>query len=397
MAGLGGVQSVWLQGRAAGFERARHANEAALCGVQSIAEPVDRSLWSERVDRRAVGPNHRPMREAPLMLWRVGLGVAVGVGLALAPAATAQDQPLGDPPAQAATAAELLAALQAMGVALPEGIAVGEDGSVSLPSQPGQQGTGAMVPVGGAEAAPVPPTPQPTPGPTPDPEPEPEPKPEPKPEWKQRIEASFSLNEGNTESSDFRGMYRATRKREIDKLVFKAAYYRQTDNGETSEDRFMAEGNYDRDIPDTRWLWFVNGRYEWDKFESWDHRVGLSAGLGYRAIDRENMELILRAGGGFTREFGSDRDEFIPEGLFGYDFEWELNDRQGLESTFRYYPDLSELGEFRTVTTLGWKYALDVKKGLDLNAGLLHEYQSDVDPGIDESDLRLYAGVGFDF
>lgn len=311
-------------------------------------------------------------------VWAVGALVA----MACVQGAWGQDVPV-----RASTAAEMLETLRAMGVELPDGLVVGEDGTVVIPSKgapdemvPATQ-AGAVVAAGAASES----------------EASPEPEPEPKPKWKQRAEFAFSLNDGNTESSNLRLEYKAIREAEIDKLTFDAAYYRQTDQGSTSENRLRAEGNYDRDIPETRWLWFVNGRYEWDQFESWDHRVGLSGGVGYRAIDREDIELILRAGVGFTREFGSDRNELIPEGLFGYDFRWDLDDRQGLESTFRYYPDLSDLGEFRTVTTLGWHYALDIKDGLELTAGLLHEYQSEVDAGIEQSDLRLYAGVGFDF
>ncbi len=320
----------------------------------------------------------------------VGLSIGLAAGVASEARAQAQMQPAaGAAPAPdtAMTAAELLAALQAMGVELPEGVAVAEDGSVRLPAASAE--AAAMAPAvneAAAQAAAAATEPAAE-----------EDLPELDPEWKQRIEIAFSLDDGNTESTNLRAAYRADRERDFDKLSFRAAYRNETDDGSTTKNEFQATGTYDRDIADTPWLWFVNGRYEWDQFESWDHRVGLTAGLGYRLIDREDMELILRAGGGFTREFGSGRNELIPEGLLGYDFQWDLDDRQGIESTFRYYPDLSELGEFRTVTTLGWRYALDVKDGLNLTAGLEHEYQSDVDPGVEESDLSLFAGLGLDF
>ncbi|MCB1280297.1 MAG: DUF481 domain-containing protein, partial [Salinibacterium sp.] len=286
---------------------------------------------------------------------------SVGVLVVLAGTSVAMGQ---QSPAKVSTAAEMLQALKAMGVEIPEGVVAGEDGTVVLPAAGTMTSAGGVTPAATpAEPALAAETPQ---APA-------EEAPEEIPEeslWEQRVEASFTLKDGNTESSDLRALYRATRETDIDKFKFKAAYYHQTDDGQTSENRFVSEANYDHDIPDTRWLWFINGRYEWDQFEGWDHRVGLTGGFGYRAIDRENMELILRAGAGFSKEFGSDRDEIIPEGLLGYDFEWDVSERQAIESTFRYYPDLSDLAEFRTVTTLGWKYALDVKKGLDFNAGL---------------------------
>ncbi len=312
-------------------------------------------------------------------LWAVGVLVA----LCCTPMAAGQDEPS----ARATTAAEMLEALRAMGVELPEGLVAGEDGTVVIPTkgEPNEVVPAMQVPVVVPVEA------------TPDPDPEPAPESKPKPKWKQRAEVALSLNEGNTQTEQMRLVYKATRTTKIDKLVFSGAYYRRTSRGRTSQNRLLAQGNYDRDIPGTRWLWFVNGRYEWDRFQSWDYRTGLSAGVGYRAIDRDDMELILRVGGGFTREFGSDREEVIPEVLLGYDFEWDMSDRHGIESTHRYFPDLDELGEFRTVTTLEWHYALDIMDGLKLSAGLLHEYQSEVASGIEQSDLRLYSGVRFDF
>jgi putative salt-induced outer membrane protein YdiY len=300
---------------------------------------------------------------------------------------------------QVRTAAEMLEALRAMGVELPEGLVVGEDGSVLV--SPGAPDAGVMVPAG--ETPPPPPPPPPPVGGEAGAmvvdavEEELEEAPEAVRLWKQRAEFSIALTDGDNETMNLRGAYTAVRDTDHDELRLRTTYIYETESEETTEHRFIAQANYDRDIADTRWLWFVGGRYDWSQTSSFRHRVSLNAGLGYRLIQRENMELILRAGGGVTREYGSNRNDLIPEGLLGADFRWDVSDRQGIESTFRYFPDLSELGEYRTETTLGWRYALDVRDGLSLTAGLLHEYDSVVDPGNERSNLRLFAGVGLDF
>lgn len=300
---------------------------------------------------------------------------------------------------RAQTAAELLSALRDRGVALPDGLVINEDGSVVMPVVASQASGGT-----GTDAAGVPspetvvaqPVEQVAAAPDAEPEPDPEPV-EPAPKWKQRAEFAYTLNEGNTESSSLRGAYRTKRETEHDKLTIGSVYYRQTEREETTDHKFNAQVNYDRDIAESRWLWFANGRYDWDQFQSWRHRIGGTGGFGYRLIERDTMELILRAGAGGVKEFGSSRNEFIPEGLAGFDFNWDISERQGIESTFRYYPELAEWGEFRTETTAGWRYALDMKDGLDLTAGLLHEYESEVDEGVEQSDLRLFVGIGLDF
>jgi putative salt-induced outer membrane protein YdiY len=322
---------------------------------------------------------------------------AFGVVLAVAslvPAVCAQESTQ-----KAQTAAEMLSALRDRGVVLPDGMVINEDGSVVLPSQEPVADAAAAVPAEGAAAVaatqaaaeplsepaePEPPVAEPEAG-------------KPAPKWKQRAEFAYTLNEGNTESSSLRGAYRTQRETDHDQLTIRSVYNRQTEREETTEHRFNVQVNYDRDIAESRWLWFANGRYDWDEFQSWEHRVGGTGGFGYRLIRRDTMQLILRAGAGGVREFGSSRNEFIPEGLAGVDFNWDISERQGIESTFRYFPELAEWGEFRTETTAGWRYALDMKDGLDLTAGLLHEYESEVDEGVEQSDLRLFVGVGLDF
>lgn len=288
----------------------------------------------------------------------------------------------------ARSAAELLAELRARGVALPDGLSIAEDGSVVLPLPAAGEMTPA-VPATPAQAGTT--TGQLADGPAPQPESD------PAVEWKNRAEVSFGLSDGNTESTDLRLAYVGVRETEVDKLRLDGSYYFQKDEDETRENEATAGFLYDHDIGTSRWLWFADGRWDWDEFESWDHRVGGHVGLGYKLIDRDDLRVVLRAGAGAVREFGGERDEWIPEALAGADVDWEISERHALEASFRYLPDLDEGGEFRTLTDVGWVMGLDVEKGLSLTAGLAHEYQSQVDAGVEESDLKLYAGLGLDF
>lgn len=294
----------------------------------------------------------------------------------------------------ARSAAELLAELRARGVPLPEGLALGEDGSVRLPAAPPASGVAADAPGVPANSAEADGGAEPIGGAGPGASDEP---PAPQVQWKNRAELSFGLSNGNTESSDLRLGYVGSRTTDVDKLRLDSAYYFQKDEARTQENEATAGFLYDRDIGASRWLWFADGRWDWDEFESWDHRVGGHAGVGYKLLDRDDLLLVMRAGAGAVREFGGARDEWIPEALVGADLDWRISERQSLEASFRYLPDLAEGGEFRTITTAGWVMRLDVEKGLSFTAGLAHEHQSRVDPGVEQDDLKLYAGVGLDF
>ncbi|MEM0983496.1 MAG: DUF481 domain-containing protein [Planctomycetota bacterium] len=318
---------------------------------------------------------------------------------ALASLALAQQaQPAPQP---ARTAAELLERLRAAGVELPEGVTVNDDGTVSVPvptppeqaqpdqAQPQQAAppTTGTPPADAAEGLPAADAPAVA-------------APAPKPvDWNRRLEASLNYAEGNSENLSFRFAGRAKRTSERSELTLNAQYFYATADGEETDDSLFVTALYDYSFAKyPRLLTFVEFRYDYDEFESFLHRTALSGGLGYKIIDREKLSLIGRGGITMTREFGSSRNEIIPEALAGFDLDWQLTERQELNISHRTFFDLLEGGEFRSLTIAGWTLALDeLGDGFNLNVGIQHEYQSEVDPGFDRNDIQLFAGVGWDF
>jgi len=119
--------------------------------------------------------------------------------------------------------------------------------------------------------------------------------------------------------------------------------------------------------------------------------------VGYDLITEDDLTLTLRGGLGGSREWGSDNEDIRPEALLGADLAWQISDAQDLTADTTIFPDLEEFGEFRTVSNLGFSWKLAETSNVALSAGLQHEYQSQVDPGTKHNDLRLYAGLQFDF
>ena len=123
----------------------------------------------------------------------------------------------------------------------------------------------------------------------------------------------------------------------------------------------------------------------------------MNAGIGYELIKREKLQLTLRVGISAYQEYGSRRNEIVPEALFGADFNWDYADNQSFFATTRIYPNLLDGGDFRTYSTAGWKLDINKDDGLSFSINAIHEYISDVDPGIEKSDLQLFAGLTYDF
>lgn len=49
--------------------------------------------------------------------------------------------------------------------------------------------------------------------------------------------------------------------------------------------------------------------------------------------------------------------------------------------------------DFRARASLYWRLVVSREAKLSLLLGLLNEYQSIVDPGVDRNDLRMFAGL----
>ena len=319
--------------------------------------------------------------------------ISIAILLLSGHAALAQ-QAETDPPS-AKTAAELADALRAAGVELPEGFVVRDDGSVALPQPPADPAPQEEAQAPPPEAAPEPTGEAITPGQADGAPPEPT---KPAVEWDNKIDLAAGLTDGNTETASVRAGYEAVRKAVGSELTLDASYAFSSNNGDPDQNEAEAGVNHDWLFEESRWIAFLGGRLEWDQFNSFRYRVSSSGGGGYKLIDNETFTFTPRFGLGFSREFGSDQDEIIPEGLLGADFAWQIASNQSFESRFRYFPALQDLGEFRTRTTASWRLDLDdVNDGLGLSAGLQHEHQSEVDEDSDQNDISVFAGVTWDF
>ncbi|NOG54032.1 MAG: DUF481 domain-containing protein [Planctomycetes bacterium] len=221
--------------------------------------------------------------------------------------------------------------------------------------------------------------------------------PEPASEWKSRFEVGFGSSTGNTDAQDFFAKIASKRKRDDSILKLDASYFYGANNGDRNKNKFTTGITHDWLVPESKWFYFAQGRYDYDEFQSWDQRVSGAGGVGYELIERDDLTLSLRAGAGVVKEIGSKRNQLIPEGLLGGEVGWQVNDRQRIEADTFVYPDFDEMGEFRAVSTALWSYSINDKRNLSLNFGLLNEYQSKVDAGIKHNDLKVYGGLGFDF
>ena len=221
--------------------------------------------------------------------------------------------------------------------------------------------------------------------------------PEPPKEWTFKFTLAGAAATGNSESANLATIFTATRETPEIRTVLDSGFFYASSDSVTSSTRFTAGARNDWLNPESKWFYFADARYDFDDYQSWDHRATGHVGIGYRLITPPPLILNARAGIGLIKEWGSENDDIRPEGLLGLDGEWAISEKQSLKFDSTVFPDLSDVGEFRWVNNVGWSLLVDEKNKLSLTAGLQHEYQSQVDLDRKKNDLRVFAGVDWEF
>lgn len=87
----------------------------------------------------------------------------------------------------------------------------------------------------------------------------------------------------------------------------------------------------------------------------------------------------------------------MAEALLGLETEWLPAERQKVSAYTTFYPNLSDTGEFRSLSGVDWSLLISDGLGLSLNLGAQDEYESKVAPGIKKNDLLYRAALLYDF
>lgn len=151
-------------------------------------------------------------------------------------------------------------------------------------------------------------------------------------------------------------------------------------------------------LTEGKWRYFAEGKYEYDEFQAWDHRVSGAVGVGYEFIKDDKQTLLGRAGFGGSYEIGDMADEeFIPEGLLGLDWTYNWTENTTVVASTTYYPSFDDFGEFRWNSNAGIEVVMDADSGMTLNAGVEHRHDSMPGDGQRPNDLEYYMGLGWSF
>jgi putative salt-induced outer membrane protein YdiY len=209
--------------------------------------------------------------------------------------------------------------------------------------------------------------------------------------WKGSFELGLDGTEGNSQTLNFRFGFDAKRTTPGNVLKFGLDYRRNTTEEEETAHRAFLDWRAERLFHESPWTCFVHGTVDYDEFKKLDTRVAADLGLGYELIETDSTSLVAQLGGGFSHEIGSPNEHYVPEAVFGLDFEHQLTRRQQLACAVQYTPDVTDFGEFRLTARAGWELLIDQEMNLSLKLSVLNRYDSTPD-GVKPNDLD-YAAV----
>jgi putative salt-induced outer membrane protein YdiY len=256
----------------------------------------------------------------------------------------------------------------------------------AYPAAPGRYDVPGPIPI-----QPPPPVPPPPPSEAPPAQPQVPPQPDeapvdekvvvvvtepPRKLWEGSVELGLDGSEGNSRQFNLRLGVDLKQKTDRDVIGLDFDYHRTTSHSEETAHRAFLDWRYEWLFKDSPWTWFAHGTVDYDEFKAFDVRVSIDTGLGYQFIDTEATSLVGRCGGGWSREIGGPDDRYVPESVFGLDFERQLNKRQKLTATVDYTPDVTDFRDFRLKVKAAWEVLLDADMNLSLKLSVLDRYDS---------------------
>ncbi len=215
--------------------------------------------------------------------------------------------------------------------------------------------------------------------------------------WSYNFTAGISGAAGNNDNFSGRVALNGQRLTETIETRIHSSYLYSTSEGQRSASRGELSIHHDW-LLDGPWRYFAQGKYEYDEFQAWQHRLSGSFGAGYEFINNDKTTLIGRIGLGGSYEMGSNADEtLVPEGLLGIDWSHKISTNTTLKAASTYFPSFDDFGEFRLNSGAGIEVVLDAQTGMTMNAGFEHRHDSAPGAGIRPNDVDYYMGVGWKF
>lgn len=193
--------------------------------------------------------------------------------------------------------------------------------------------------------------------------------------WTERLEVGGTFLEGNTNQDAFNTAAKFSHETDWTKTVINlGGQYAQSKSVMTAN-RWFGDTTTDFKRKDN-WLTFIRTLHEFDEFANLDYRGTFSAGAGYKFVNTDTKQFILRAGPGFTQEvFHNPRTlRSTPDLFTELEAKWPLGERVVFEEKITTHPSIVNWELVRILNTTNFLIPLDSHKRWNLKVGFRYEY-----------------------
>lgn len=212
--------------------------------------------------------------------------------------------------------------------------------------------------------------------------------------WDRNVGAGISGSDGNSKDMSLNASLGLSRSAKTFRGTLTSAFFFATKGSQTISNEFFANYQHDFLLGESDYFIFLQGRYQYDEFQAWKNRISSSTGVGYQILKRKKISLEAELGFGFSRSWGEE-NQWRPEGVLGIVFSWKPLEGHEFTADATYYPDFSNLPEFRLLANAAYIVGIAQLDGLSLKFGLKNEYDSD-QPG-KNNNLKYYGNLVYDF
>lgn len=193
--------------------------------------------------------------------------------------------------------------------------------------------------------------------------------------WTERLELGGSFLEGNTNQEAFNTAAKFSRETDWTKTTINlGGQYAQSKDVLTAN-RWFGDTTTDFKRKD-KWMTFIRSLHEFDEFANLDYRGTASLGVGYRFIDTNPRQLLVRAGPGVTQEvFHNPRVLRTTPDLFTeVEAKWPIGERVIFEEKATVHPSINDWKLVRILNTSSLLIPLDSMKRWNLKLGFRFDY-----------------------
>ena len=195
-------------------------------------------------------------------------------------------------------------------------------------------------------------------------------------DWSNSAELGINGTDGNSESMSLLTGIVLNRKTKRDLNDFKITAQKTNTNGIETQNNALMYYNYEYFIGESAWSLFVKSGFEYDEFKAFDSRLFINSGLAYKFIRTKALTTGTRFGLGTSREFGGPDDRWVPELLFGLDYDHQINSRNKVILKVDYFPDITDFNNYRVISDASWEYLLNSDGNLSLKLSAVDRYDS---------------------